>query len=41
MMIDVDFRTADPDAPGGMAGHGKLLVPRPGDFEVYVPNGMP
>jgi len=40
MMIDVDFRTADTNAPGGMAGHGKLLVPRTGEFEVYVPKDL-
>jgi hypothetical protein len=35
--VDVDVRTPDPKAPGGVKGHGKLLVDRPGPFELAVP----
>ena len=35
--IDIDFRTADPSAPGGMAGQGKLLLDTPGEFSLPVP----
>jgi len=38
--IDLDVRTMDPTAPGGMAQEGKLLLSRPGSFELEVPLGL-
>ncbi len=38
--VDIDVRTPDPSAPGGVKGHGKLLVDRPGPFELVVPAGL-
>jgi hypothetical protein len=35
--VDLDVRVPDPEAPGGMRGVGKLLLPAPGPFELSVP----
>lgn len=40
MAIDIDIRVPDPSAPGGMAGKGKLLLERPGEFELAVPKAL-
>ena len=37
--IDLDFRTPDPSAEGGMKGQGKLLLERPGVFSLEIPKG--
>lgn len=37
MAVDIDVRVPDPTAPGGMAGKGKILLERPGEFELMVP----
>lgn len=37
MSVDIDVRVPDPAAPGGMAGKGKILLERPGEFELMVP----
>ena len=38
--VDVDVRTPDPAAPGGVKGHGKLLLEEPGTFSIAVPKGL-
>jgi hypothetical protein len=38
--IDIDVRTPDPSQPGGVKGHGKLLVDGPGPFTLEVPAGL-
>ncbi len=40
MSIDIDVRVPDPSAPGGMAGKGKILLERPGEFELLVPKEL-
>ena len=40
MAIDIDIRVPDPSAPGGMAGKGKILLERPGDFKLAVPKDL-
>lgn len=35
--VDLDVRVPDPQAPGGMRGVGKLLLPAPGPFELSAP----
>ena len=37
MAVDIDVRVPDPSAPGGMSGKGKILLERPGEFELMVP----
>ncbi len=37
MAVDIDIRVPDPSAPGGMKGKGKILLERPGEFELTVP----
>jgi hypothetical protein len=38
--IDLDLRSPDPEAPGGMRNHGKLLIDGPGPFELEVPQNF-
>ena len=38
--VDMDVRIPDKDAPGGMAGQGKLLLDQPGPFELTVPKSL-
>jgi hypothetical protein len=38
--VDIDVRTPDPTAPGGMKGHGKILLEEAGPFELKVPSGL-
>lgn len=40
MAIDIDIRVPDPSAPGGMAGKGKILLERPGEFKLGVPKDL-
>ena len=40
MAVDIDVRVPDPNAPGGMSGKGKILLERPGEFELMVPVGL-
>ena len=40
MAIDIDIRVPDPSAPGGMAGKGKILLERPGEFKLAVPKDL-
>jgi len=40
MSIDIDVRVPDATAPGGMVGKGKILLERPGEFELMVPKGL-
>jgi len=40
MSIDIDVRIPDATAPGGMAGKGKILLERPGVFELMVPKEL-
>jgi len=40
MAIDIDVRVPDPSSPGGMAGKGKILLERPGEFELMVPKNL-
>ena len=40
MAIDIDIRVPDLNAPGGMAGKGKLLLERPGEFTLAVPKNL-
>ena len=40
MAIDIDIRVPDPSAPGGMAGKGKILLERPGEFKLAVPKNL-
>ena len=40
MAIDIDIRVPDLNAPGGMAGKGKLLLERPGEFKLAVPKNL-
>lgn len=35
--VDIDVRTPDPKSPGGVKGHGKVLVDQLGPFELTVP----
>jgi len=35
--IDIDIRTPDSNAPGGMARQGKVILEEPGEFEILVP----
>lgn len=37
LAIDIDFRTPDATAPGGIVGQGKLLLEEPGAFSLSVP----
>jgi hypothetical protein len=38
--IDIDFRTPDSSAPGGMKGNGKLLLEEPGVFSIALPKNL-
>ena len=40
MSVDIDIRVPDPKAPGGMSGKGKILLERPGPFELSVPKNL-
>jgi hypothetical protein len=40
MSIDIDVRVPDATAPGGMLGKGKILIERPGRFELRVPKNL-
>ena len=35
--VDIDLRTPDSSAPGGMARQGKIMLEAPGAFEIMVP----
>ena len=35
--VDIDLRTPDSSAPGGMARQGKVMLEAPGEFEIMVP----
>ena len=35
--VDIDLRTPDSSAPGGMARQGKIMLEAPGEFEIQVP----
>ena len=38
--VDIDFRVPDPSSPGGIKGHGKLLLDKPGEFSLPVPKNL-
>lgn len=38
--VEIDIRTPDPTAEGGVKGHGKLQIEGPGEFELPVPAGL-
>jgi len=38
--VDIDFRTPDPSAPGGVKGQGKLLLEAPGEFSLSIPKNL-
>lgn len=40
MSIDIDVRVPDANSPGGMQGKGKILLERPGEFELLVPKNL-
>ena len=40
MSVDIDVRVPDPKSPGGMAGKGKILLERPGEFTLSVPKNL-
>lgn len=38
--VEIDIRTPDPLAEGGVKGHGKLQLEEPGPFELSVPSAL-
>lgn len=38
--VEIDVRTPDPTAEGGVQGHGKIQLEEPGAFELVVPRGL-